>query len=439
MFITKKCLPRRIFLRKVGATLALPLLDSMVPALTAAAQTVARPRQRLGFIYVPHGVILNQWTPATSGNNVELTPILKPLEPFQDALTVVSNLARPEDKAQDHACTGSWLTGVPPKQTDGADFQAGRSIDQVVAAEIGRETIFPSLEVATEDFGALLGACMTGFSCAYMNTLSWQAPTKPLPMEINPRVVFERMFGWESTREQRLARMKTDRSVLDVVTADLAELGHGLGRRDRGRLDEYLEHVREIERRIQQAEAHAGRQLTVPSAPIGVPESFEDHVGLLFDLLALAFEADQTRVFTFMMCREFSVRTYANIGVTEPHHTVSHTGNRPAQIAAHAKVNTYHVQLFANFLQRLHSTPDGEGSLLDHSTILYGSGMGDGNIHAAHPLPIAIVGGGAGRSKGGRHIALPQRTPLPNLLLGLAGQFGLDLDQFGASTGRVEL
>jgi hypothetical protein len=440
MFITKMSLPRRTFLRGMGATLALPLLDSMVPALTATARTAANPARRLGFVYVPHGVILNQWTPAAAGAGFELPPILKPLEPYRDSLTVVSNLARPEDfVGQDHACTGAWLTGVPPKRTEGADFFAGRSIDQIIAAEIGQDTAFPSLELATEDFGALLGACMSGYSCAYMNTLSWQTPTRPLPMEINPRVVFERMFGWESTSDQRLARMRADRSVLDVITEDLTDLERGLGRRDRARLDEYLDHVREIERRIQQSEQRADRQLTVPTAPIGVPESFEDHVNLLFDLLALAYEADQTRVFTFMMCREFSVRTYANLGVTEPHHTVSHTNNRPAQVAAHAKVNTYHVQLFARFLERLRSTPDGDGSLLDHATILYGSGMGDGNVHAPSPLPIALVGGGSGRVTGGRHIVTGARTPLPNLLLRLADQFGVEMENFGASTGRVDL
>ncbi len=262
MFVTKRALPRRTFLRGMGATIGLPLLQSMVPAMTATAQTAAAPTRRLGFVYVPHGVILNQWTPASSGSGFELPAILKPLEPFRDSLTIVSNLARPEGALlQDHACTGSWLTGVPPKRTEGSDFLAARSIDQVVADEIGRDTVFPSLEVATEDFGALLGACMAGYSCAYMNTLSWQTPTKPLPMEINPRVVFERMFGWESTKDQRQARLRTDRSVLDVVTADLSDLSRAVGPSDRARLDEYLEHVRGTERRIQQAERRARTEL----------------------------------------------------------------------------------------------------------------------------------------------------------------------------------
>ena len=270
-----------------------------------------------------------------------------------------------------------------------------------------------------------------------MNTLSWQTPTKPLPMEINPRVVFERMFGWESTKDQRLARLQTDRSVLDVITADLSDLSRAVGPSDRARLDEYLEHVRGSERRIQQAERSARTELAVPEAPVGVPESFEDHAQLIFDLLALAYETDQTRVFTFMLCREFSVRTYPNIEVTEPHHTVSHTQGRAALIAAHTRVNAYHVQLFARFLQRLQSTPDGDGSLLDHSTIVYGSGMGDGNVHAPSPLPMAVVGGR--RQPGGRHIVLPEKTPLPNLLVGVAARLGVELPGFGVSTGTVEL
>jgi hypothetical protein len=437
MFVTKRALPRRVFLRGMGATIGLPLLESMVPAMTATAATPAAPTRRLGFVYVPHGVILNQWTPASSAAGFELPSILKPLEPFRDSLTIVSNLARPEQLLQDHACTGSWLTGVPPKRTEGNDFFAARSIDQVVADEIGRDTVFPSLEVATEDFGSLLGACMSGYSCAYMNTLSWQTPTKPLPMEINPRVVFERMFGWETTKQQRLARLQADRSVLDVITADLSDLSRAMGPSDRVRLDEYLEHVRGTERRIQLAERAGRTDLAVPPAPIGVPESFEDHAQLIFDLLALAYETDQARVFTFMLCREFSVRTYPNIEVTEPHHTVSHTQGRAALIAAHTRVNTYHLQLFARFLQRLQATPDGDGTLLDHSTIMHGSGMGDGNNHTPSPLPMAVVGGR--RVPGGRHIVLPDKTPLPNLLVGVAARVGVELPQFGISTGIVEI
>jgi len=438
MFVSKRALPRRTFLRGMGATIGLPFLHSMAPAMTALAQTPAAPSKRLGFVYVPHGVILNQWTPASGGAHFDLPGILKPLEPFRDSLTIVSNLARPEGALlQDHACTGSWLTGVPPKRTEGTDFLAAKSIDQLVADEIGRDTVFPSLEVATEDFGALLGACMSGYSCAYMNTLSWQTPTKPLPMEINPRVVFERLFGWESTRDQRQARLRADRSVLDVVTADLGDLTRAVGPSDKARLDEYLENVRGAERRIQQAEHRTHTDLVVPPAPVGVPESFEDHAQLLFDLLALAYEMDQTRVFTFMLCREFSVRTYPNIDVNEPHHTVSHTQGKAALVAAHTRVNTYHVQLFAKFLQRLQAAQDGDGSILDHSTIMYGSGMGDGNVHAPSPLPMAVIT--RRREPDGRHIVLPDKTPLPNLLVGVARRLGVELESFGVSTGAVDL
>jgi len=439
MFVTRRSIPRRTFLRGVGAGLALPLLDAMVPALTAAAQTAARPQRRVGFVYVPHGVIMDQWTPATSGAGFELTPILKPLESFRDSLVVVSNLTRAEANSNHAVSSACWLTGVSPKRTDGPDFRAGVSIDQVIATRIGQDTAFPSLEVATEDFTGLLGACDPGYSCAYMNTLNWQTPTTPLPMEINPRVVFERMFGGGGTADERLARMRTDLSLLDFVVDDLTHLERGLGSRDRARLDEYLTYIREIERRIQRAEQQAHAQPDVPHAPVGVPEAYEEHVALLFDLLALAFQADLTRVFTFMMAREVSQRTYPEIGVTEPHHSISHHGNRPAAIEGHAKVNTYHVGMFAKFLERLRSIPDGEGSLLDHSVILYGSGMSDGNGHTGSPLPHVVVGRGAGQVSGNRHIVAPEGTPMANLLLAISLKCGVEHDRFGVSKGAVEL
>jgi hypothetical protein len=434
-FLTKRALSRRTLLRGVGAAVGLPLLDAMVPALAATPA----PRRRLGFCYVPNGIIMDQWTPATVGAGLELQTILKPLEPFKDSLVVVSNLERAEVNSNHAVSSACWLTGIPPKRTDGPDFRAGTSLDQIVAREIGGDTIFPSLEVATEDFTGLQGTCDPGYSCAYMNTLSWQSPTTPLPMEINPRVVFERLFGRGATPEARLTRMRTDRSILDFVVADLEELEGGLGARDRGRLDEYLGHVREIERRIERAEAQAHTQLDVPAEPVGVPESYEEHVALLFDLLALAYESDLTRVFTFMLAREVSQRTYPDLGVTEPHHAVSHHGNRPESIAAHTKVNAYHMALFARFVERLASTPDGDGSLLDHSLIVYGSGMSDGNGHTGGPLPLAIVGGGVGRVKGNRHIETPAKTPTANLLLSLAHKFGVAQETFGVSTGTIDL
>ena len=433
-----RSIPRRTFLRGAGAAIALPLLDAMVPALTAAAQTAAA-RLRVGFVYIPHGVIMSQWTPTGEGADFEFTPILEPLESFRDSLVVVSNLTRADVNSNHAVSSACWLTGVPPKRTDGPDFSAGVSVDQVIAARIGQDTAFPSLEVATEDFTGLLGACDPGYSCAYMNTLNWKTPTTPLPMEINPRVVFERLFGGGGTLEGRLARMRTDRSLLDFVAADLSRLERDLPARDRARLDEYLSYIREIERRIERAEQQARNQPDVPAAPVGVPEAYVEHVALLYDLLALALQADMTRVFTFMMAREVSQRTYPEIGVTEPHHSISHHGNRPAAIEGHAKVNAYHVSMFAKFLDRLRSTPDGDGSLLDHSILVYGSGMSDGNGHTGSPLPHVVAGKGAGRIRGNRHVVTPEGTPMANLLLAVSQKCGVEQDRFGISTGAVEL
>jgi len=439
MILTKRAIPRRTFVRGLGVGLGLPLLDAMVPALTQAAQTAAKPQLRAGFVYIPHGVIMKEWTPAAGGRDFEFTPILKPLEPFRDSVVVVSNLMRAEVNSNHAVSSGCWLTGTPPKRTDGPDFRVGVSVDQIIAKQIGQETTFPSLEVATEDFSGLVGACDPGYSCAYMNTLNWSTPTTPLPMEINPRIVFERLFGGGGTADQRLARMRTDRSLLDFVAADLRHFERDLGPLDRRKLDEYLDNVREIERRIQRAEQTARTNADVPPAPVGVPESYVEHVALLYDLLALALQSDQTRVFTFMMAREVSQRTYPEIGVTEPHHSISHHGNRPAAIAGHAKVNAYHVSMFAKFVDRLRSTPDGDGSLLDHSKLLYGSGMSDGNGHTGSPLPHVLVGGGAGRVKGNRHIVNPENTEMANLLLAIAQKAGVDQDRFGVSTGAVEI
>jgi len=439
MFISKRAISRRHILKGIGATLSLPLLDAMVPALTAVAQTAARPQLRAGFVYIPHGVIMKEWTPAAAGSGFEFTPILKPLEPFRDSVVVVSNLNRVEVTSNHTVSSGCWLTGVSPKRTDGPDFRVGVSVDQVIAKRIGQETTFPSLEIATEDFSGLVGACDPGYSCAYMNTLNWQTDTTPLPMEINPRVVFERLFGSGSTADDRRARMRTDRSLLDFVAGDLKTLQGELGAGDQTKLTEYLDYVREIERRIQRAEQQSTISADVPSAPVGVPEAYVEHVALLFDLMALAFQTDQTRVFTFMMAREVSQRTYPEIGVTEPHHSISHHGNRPAAIAGHAKLNAYHVGMFAKFVERLRATPDGDGSLLDHSLLVYGSGMSDGNGHTGSPLPHVVVGGAAGRMTGNRHIVTPENTPMANLLLAIAQKCGVEQEKFGVSKGAVEI
>ena len=441
MFITKRSLPRRTFLRGVGVTLALPLLDAMVPAMTAQSRTAAAPVRRFGAVYVPHGKIQTQWTPAAEGTGFEFTPILKPLERFRDHVCVVSGLDGPKDPAAGGHATAPamWLTGISPKKTEGVDVRNETTIDQMIAKAIGQETPFPSLELATEDFTGFVGACDVGYSCTYMNTISWQGPTTPLPMEINPRVVFERMFGGAGTVEERLERMRTRRSILDSVSKSASKLQQGLGARDQSRLGEYLDHVREIERRIVRSEQQTGADLKVPEAPIGAPEVFEEHVGLMFDLMALAFQADITRVFTFMMARDLHNGTYPQVGVDEPHHGLSHHQNKPDKIARFAKVNTYHVDLFSRFVEKLKETPDGDGSMLDHSVVLYGSGMGNANVHSHVALPYLIAGTGAGAIKGGRHIRAREHDPSGNLLLSIVDKFGIERDSVGYSTGRVDL
>jgi hypothetical protein len=333
----------------------------------------------------------------------------------------------------------AWLSGSIPKRTIAEDVRGGTTIDQIIAKKIGQETVFPSLELATEDFTGYIGGCDPSYACAYMNTLSWRTPTEPLPMEINPRVVFERMFGRPGTAAQRLARMRTDRSILDSLREDVAELEGRLGARDRSRLNDYLENVREIEQRIQRAEKQASTDVRVPDAPMGVPESFEEHVTLQFDLLALAYAADITRVFSFMMSRDATQRVYPNLGITEPHHSMSHHGNDPEKIANLVKLNTYHVSLLGKFLEKLRAMPDGDGSVLDHSLILFGSGMSESNVHSRLDIPTLLAGGLAGQIRGNRHMKAPKETPFSNLLLEIANKFGVGIDKFGISTGRFEV
>ena len=438
MFLTKKSLSRRMILKGAGAAVALPLLESMVPAQTPLAKTAANPVRRFGAVFVPLGERPGYWTPKTAGENFEFSPILKPLEPFRNSLTVVSELCDPLDG---HAATvAAWLSGSIPKRTMAEDIHAGTTIDQVLAKHIGQDTVFPSLELATEDFTGYLGACDTQYACAYMNTLSWRTPTEPLPMEINPRIVFERMFGAPGTPVQRMARLRREKSILDSVQDDFSDLKGGLGARDRARLSDYLDNVREIEKRIQNSEKRARTQETaVPDAPVGIPESYEEHVALQFDLAAVAYQADMTRVFTFMMARDASQRVYANLGITEPHHSMSHHGGDAQKIANLVKLNIFHVELFGKFLAKLNATPDGQGSLLDHSTILFGSGMSESNVHSRLDVPTLLAGGGAGNLKGNRHIQVAKETPLANLMLSITGKFGLEMEKFGISTGRVEI
>ena len=438
MFISRTALSRRTVLRGMGATLALPLLDAMVPALTPTVGTAAAPVRRFGAVFVPMGERPSHWTPTTTGAGFEFSPILKPIESFRDQVIVVSNLDRP--LAGTHAVsTGTWLTGSAPKRTEAEDFVAGTSLDQIIANQIGRDTVFPSIEIGTEDFTGYVGACDVGYSCAYMNSIAWKTPTTPLPMETNPRVVFERMFGRPGSTEERVTRMRQNRSILDSVTRDVAALERGLGARDRVRLDEYLEHVREIEARIQRAEKQAATEITVPVAPIGIPDSWEEHANVMFDLMAVAFEADLTRVFTFMLNREASQLVFPNLGFNEPWHHVSHHGNEPEKLALLVKLNTWQIELFGKFLGRLRSTRDGDGTLLDHSTLLWGSGMSDSNTHSPLDVPYLMVGGGAGAFKGNRHLVAPKGTQLANVMLTVAQKHGCETDRFGVSTGAFEL
>ncbi len=443
MFITKKSLARRSFLRGAGTLLALPLLDAMIPASTALASTAANPVRRFGAIYVPHGQMMNKWTPIGSGSGFEFSPILKPLEPLREHLTVVSGIMGvPNLDNGGHAVApASYLSGHTPKQTEGADIFAAATIDQVIAKSIGQDTLFPSLEVATEDFSTSVGACEIGFSCVYMNTISWQNPTTPLPMETNPRVVFQRMFGGTGTPEQRAARMRSDHSILDSVMGDLAGFQTGLGASDRTKVSDYLQNVREIERRIEKAEQQASNHAVTVDAPIGPPELYDDHVAVLFDLMAAAFQTDITRVFTFMLARDVSAISFPQIGVPEPHHALSHEANRgdAAKAIDFAKVNTHHVQMVGRFLDKLQSTRDGEGTLLDQSVILYGSGMSNGNQHSHSPLPLLLAGGAAGKLKGDRHLMQPDLTPVGNLHIAIAQKYGIQLESFGNSNGVVAL
>lgn len=437
MFITKMSLPRRTFLRGVGATVALPLLDAMIPAATALAQTPAR-TARAGFIYIPHGADMASWTPTSAGTNFELSPSLKPLESFKDSMVVISNLRRAGGQAEMHAAAAcGWLSGAVPKHTEAEDYEIGTTIDQILARHIGQGSPFPSLEFATEDFTGYVGGCVPGYSCAYMNSIAWSSPTTSLPMEINPRVAFERLFGDASSAAERTRQLQDDRSILDAIVTEARALQSRLGVHDRAKVADYLDDVREIERRIQRTEAQQHTDVSFADKPLGIPESFEAHTALMTDLLAVAFQADLTRVFTFMMSREGSQRTFPQIGVPEPWHVTSHHGDKPEKVANNAKINVFCLQQVARFLDKLRATADGDGSLLDHSMVFYGSGMANSNVHAIDPLPMVAVGGGLGR--GNRHIVLPKQTQIGNLWVTVAHRYGVDLDRLGHSTGTVEL
>jgi hypothetical protein len=416
----------------------------MLPAQTPLVKTAAKARTRLGFLYIPHGAAMNAWTPVGEGSDFELTRILAPLKNVKDSVVVVSGLAHknagatPGDSGGDHGRSPSvFLNGVRPRRTEGEDVKAGITVDQIAASAIGQDTPLPSLEIATEDMTGLIGACDVGFSCTYTNTISWRTPTTPLPMEINPRVVFNMLVGDGGNAAERLARIQREKSILDAVTAQVNRLQRGLGPTDRGKVSEYLDNVREIERRVQLAEKQSSANLNVPAAPIGIPDDHEEHSKLMLDLMALAFQAEITRVSAFMMAREVSYRTFPKIGVPDPFHSTSHHQDNPEKIEKLTKINTYHVGLIAYLLEKLKATPDGEGTLLDHSLVLYGSCMSNPNVHNHSPLPIMVAGGTAGQMKGGRHLKYPTDTPMANLLLTMLHKAGINQDSIGDSTGNM--
>ena len=446
MIVTKKALARRTFLRGFGTVLALPLLDSMIPAFSATRLTPGKPAIRMAFCYVPNGIIQKDWLPAADGANFEFMPTMKALEPFRDKLVVLSNLAQINgralgDGAGDHARAGAtWLTGVHPKKTEGADIHAGISADQVAAKVLGQQTQFGSLEIGLEE-PYLAGGCDSGYSCAYTNTISWRGPTSPNPMQISPRAIFERLFGDGETTDPgaRIKRMQQDKSILDYVRGDVARLEPGLGARDKSKLDEYLESIRDIERRIQKAEEQsATMKLPIMERPVGIPETFEEHAKLMSDLMVIAFQTDMTRVVTFMMAREGSNRSYREIGVPDGHHSVTHHQNDPEKIAKTQKIDEHHVKSFAYLVKRLNETQDGDGTQLDHTMLLYGSSIRDGNVHDHHDLPLVLVGGKSVDIKGGRHLRYKPETPMNNLLLTMLDKSGVPAETLGDSTGKVD-
>jgi hypothetical protein len=443
--LTKKALPRRTFLQGAGAAIALPMLDAMTPAL---AQAPAMPK-RIAFVYMPNGVAMNfsginYWTPDGEGTDLELSRILEPLAPYRDRLSVISGLAHHEADAHDDGANGdhtrsvaSWLTGVHCKRTEGADVENGVSADQLAAQVIGRETPLPSLELAI-DLNFLSGQCENSYSCVYLNTLSWSSATTPLPTENNPRIVFERLFGNGGTTAQRMALARENRSILDSVSQDFRRLSASLGPSDRGQVTDYLDAVREVERRIQAVET-LGVDAGLPTLerPRGVPDNFGDHVKLMYELQWLAFQADMTRVTTFMLGRELNFRTYPEIGINEGHHGLSHHQDRPEQLEKLARLNTYQTDLFKWYLDKLESTPEDGGSLLDNTLFLYGASLSNPNLHAHFNLPLTMIGGDRAMHQGGRHLVFPEDTPMTNLLLSMLDKVGVEVESLGDSTGRL--
>jgi hypothetical protein len=441
MIITKKALPRRTLLRGLGASVALPLLDAMIPAATAAARTAARRPRRLGYVFMPMGCDQSRWTPpGPEGKLGALSPILSSLAPVKRHVTVVTNLELRNAYPGSHATSNSsFLSAAKAKHTESSDYYLGTTADQLAAQQIGRQTQLPSLELSM-DMLQTTGQCDNGYACVYQNNLSWSSPTTPLPSEAHPRIVFERLFGEGGNVRERRAALRRRASLLDAISEDFAALKVDLGPADRSKVAEYLEAVREVERRIHKAAQDLGKGAAPVDLqrPLGAPAAYADHARLMFDLQVLAFQADITRVCTFQLARETSNRTYPEIGVSDPHHPLSHHGNDPEKIARMAKINAFHVSLFAHYLTRLAATSDGEGTLLDHSLVLYGSGIGNPNVHDHTNLPILVAGGAASGLKGGRHLRYPAPVPLANLHLTLLRRAGVRIDSFADSTGTID-
>ena len=456
MILTGKHISRRAALRGMGVTMALPLLEAMTPA-RARGSVSTTPRTRFAALEMVHGSAGSTgegtekcyWSPAAEGRDFEFTQILRSLEPHRDYLTIVSHTdialataQTPAEAGADHnRSSAAWLTCAHAKMTEGADFENATSMDQVYAQHHGQDTPLPSIQLCIEDVGSLTGACGYGYGCVYANTISWSSPTTPLPMERDPRVVFERLFGDGATPEERLRRRATNSSILDGILEKIADLKRGLGPADRARLGDYVEDVREIERRIEKAEQHNAERSAdeLPSAPVGVPDTWSDHVKLMFDLQVLAFSTEVTRVSAFKMSRDVSSRVFEGSGVKTPFHTLSHHQNRPEQLAEFAKLNEFHVQHVAYFLDKMKNTPDGDGNLLDHSMVLYGSPMGDGSVHNHLRVPLLLAGHANGQLEGNLHVRCADGTPMANVLLTMLRKLGVDMERFSDSTGEVAI
>jgi hypothetical protein len=453
-FLARKHLSRRTLLRGLGASLALPLLDSMVPAQTPLGQTAAVPKTRLACIEMVHGAagstgegtLKHYWAPEKTGRDFEWSQSLEPLAPFREYITIVSDTdLRPatawsaaEEGADHFRSSAVYLTAAHPKMTEGSDYYVGTSLDQVYAQQFGQDTPLPSMQLCIEAVDAS-GACDYGYACVYADTISWSSPTTPLPMTLDPRMAFENLFGDGGTPEERAARQQIDRSILDHISHDVTRLKSGLGASDRNRLNQYLDDVREVERRIQKIEKYnaSGEARALPAAPLGVPDSYEEHLRLMFDLQVLAFMTDTTRVSAFKMSRDVSGRVWPLSGVKTPFHPCSHHGENPAKVAEFAKLNRYHVSLLPYFLEKLKNTPDGDGNLLDHSMVLYGSPMGDGNVHNHKRVPLFLAGHANGKLKGNLHVRCADGTPMANVYLSMMRKLGMDVEQFGDSTGEI--